>query len=147
VEDEAEVKVEAKAEAEAEGEVKLEGGAEAVKVSGGDDTEGPGLPPEDKEAGAPTEPAPGPGPATEPVPAPEPKPAPAIGQEGQPSGAVAQFITVDAIDTDTATRLAKAGYRDLDELREAVVDDLVLVPGINMTKAEAIVSGLRQASA
>ena len=73
---------------------------------------------------------------------------PAAGEEPAPApttkeGIIEAYTKIDGIDTNLAAKLFEAGYGTLDELKEAEVDDLILIEGIDPEIAKKIVEGLK----
>ena len=60
-------------------------------------------------------------------------------------GIIEAYTKIDGIDTNLAAKLFEAGYGTLDELKEAEVDDLILIEGIDPEMAKKIVEGLKSA--
>jgi excinuclease UvrABC nuclease subunit len=55
---------------------------------------------------------------------------------------VRAFVTILDVEEDVAVKLYSAGYRNLQELKEAIPEDLVYVEGINPTLARKIYAKL-----
>jgi ERCC4-type nuclease len=78
-----------------------------------------------------------------PEPEPEPEPEPKVNLTDS-SGLLIWFEATPNLRPEAGKLLFKAGYNNLEELMEAVVDDLVLVNGINEVEAKTIYSELRK---
>ncbi len=60
------------------------------------------------------------------------------------SGLLKWFETTDNLRAETGKMIFKAGYNNLEELKEAVVDDLILIKGIDRKEAELICYELKK---
>lgn len=79
----------------------------------------------------------------EPEPKPEPEPERKINVDDS-SGLLIWFETTPALRSEAGKLVFKAGYNNLIELKEAVVDDLVLIKGIDQQEAETIFDELQK---
>jgi ribosomal protein S13 len=100
---------------------------------------------EDGDTTTETQPEPEPAKEPEPEPKPEPEPEPEPVKEPEPkfnfndaSGLFQWFELTPNLRNDSGKLVFKAGYNNLNELKEAVVDDLVLISGIDKQEAEII---------
>lgn len=57
---------------------------------------------------------------------------------------IASYGKLEGVSEDIAKALYKAGYESMDELKEAQVEDLQMVPGIDSEAAETIVNALKE---
>ncbi len=68
--------------------------------------------------------------------------APPAGSGGPEQAKIESIEGIPGIKPEIAKKLMDAGYQNLDELREAVPEDLVLIPGIDLQTAQMICSAL-----
>lgn len=64
-------------------------------------------------------------------------------EPGTKEAVLESYEKIAGIDTDLALKLYDAGYGSMDELKEAEVDDLILIEGITPEKAREIFEGLK----